>query len=494
MTDLRSYDVLVVGGGFSGVGAAILLKRAGRTDFAVLEKASELGGTWRDNTYPGCACDVPSTLYSLSFAQKADWTTAFARQPEIQRYLLDVAHDHGVLDHVHLDTEVLDASWDDGARRWTVETSAGQYTARVVIAGAGPLHEPKLPDIPGLEDFEGTIFHSARWDHGHDLHGRRVAVIGTGSSAIQFVPEIAPLPSKLVLFQRTAPWVLPKLDRRIGRREQELYRRFPAVQRAMRSATFGLLEGVGWLERHEPVMERVQGALRFHLRRSVKDPELRRICTPHFTLGCKRILLSNDWYPALQRPNVEVVPHGVTRLTPTGIVGADGVEHAVDTVILGTGFHVTDPPIAARVRGTDGRTMAEHWGGTGRAYLGSTVAGFPNFFLTFGPNSGNGHTSALVLIEAQLNYALRALATMDERGLDAVDLRPEVLADYVEEVDRALAGTVWNAGGCSSYYLDATGRNSSIYPRSVVDLQRRCATFDLTSYEARPRVPEEVPA
>src|SRR5919202_1264883 len=216
--DLRNYDVLVIGGGFSGVGAAILLKQAGRTDFAVLEKASQLGGTWRDNTYPGCACDVPSTLYSFSFAQKPDWSTVFARQPEIQRYLLDVARDHGVLDHVHLDTEVLEATWDDASRRWTVDTTAGRYTARVVIAGAGPLHEPKLPDIPGLDAFEGTIFHSARWNHDHDLTGRRVAVIGTGSSAIQFLPEIAPLPQKLTLFQRTAPWVIPKVDRRLVRR------------------------------------------------------------------------------------------------------------------------------------------------------------------------------------------------------------------------------------------------------------------------------------
>jgi cation diffusion facilitator CzcD-associated flavoprotein CzcO len=276
-TDLRQYDVLVVGGGFSGVGAAIKLKEAGIEDFAVLEKASALGGTWRDNTYPGCACDVPSSLYSFSFAPNPDWSRFFARGPEIDAYLQRVAHDRDVLEHVHLETEVLEASWDDEAQHWEVQTSAGPYVARVLIAGAGPLHEPNLPDLPGIGDFAGTIFHSARWDHAHDLRGRKVAVIGTGSSAIQFLPEIAPLPERLTLFQRTAPWVLPKPDRPVTRVERAAFRNVPGAQRAFRELLFRTQEAIGYVQRREPVMERVQQPLKLHLRLAVKDPELRRI-------------------------------------------------------------------------------------------------------------------------------------------------------------------------------------------------------------------------
>jgi cation diffusion facilitator CzcD-associated flavoprotein CzcO len=486
LTDFRHYDVLVIGGGFAGVAAAVRLREAGITDFAVLEKGAQLGGTWRDNTYPGCACDVPSVLYQFSFAPKPDWSRAFAGQAEIQAYLLAVAEDFGVNDHVHLETEVLEAAWDDDAQHWEVQTSAGPYVARALIAGAGPLHEPRLPDVAGLDEFEGTAFHSARWDHGHDLRDRRVAVIGTGSSAIQFLPEIAALPRRLTLFQRTAPWVLPKLDRRIPAAEQQLFRRVPAAQRAMRTATYRLMEGLGWLQRHERVMARVEGVLARHMKRSVADPELRRICTPQFTLGCKRMLFSNDWYPALQRANVEVVPHGVERLTRTGIVGTDGVERPVDTVIFGTGFHVTDPPIAERLRGRDGRTMAESWNGSPRAYLGTAVAGFPNLFMLIGPNTGNGHTSALLLIEAQLRYAIEGLRLLRRDRLASLEVSPEAVAAFNADVDAALAGTVWSAGGCASYYADATGRVAAIYPWSVSDLERRTARFDAERYRARP--------
>jgi cyclohexanone monooxygenase len=486
--DLRRYDVLVVGAGFAGVGTAIKLREAGLHDFAVLEKGSTLGGTWRDNTYPGCACDVPSTLYSFSFALDPDWSHAFARQPEIQRYLERVARENGVLEHVHLETEVLEAGWDDAAQQWDVQTSAGPYVARVLIAGAGPLHEPNVPDLPGLDEFEGTVFHSARWNHDHDLRCRRVAVVGTGSSAIQFLPEIAPLPERLTLFQRTAPWVLPKPDREVSEVEKRVFRQVPGAQRAFRELLFRMHEGIGYIQRREELMERVQRPLAGYLRRAVKDPELRQICTPQFTLGCKRILLSNTWYAALQRPNVDVVPHGVQRLTPTGIVGTDGIERPVDTVIFGTGFHVTDQPIAARVRGRDGRTLAESWAGAPRAYLGTTVSGFPNLFVLIGPNLANGHTSALLLIEAQLRYVLDALRLMRERDLGSVDLRPEVLDAYNDEVQEALAGTVWNAGGCSSYYLTPDGRNATIYPWSISDLRRRTRRFDAERYELRPRV------
>jgi cation diffusion facilitator CzcD-associated flavoprotein CzcO len=478
----RHFDTLVVGAGFAGIGAAIKLEEAGFDDFAVLEKSDNVGGTWRDNTYPGCACDVPSALYSFSFAQNPDWSRAFAEQPEIQEYLERTASDYGVTRRIHYRTEVREAQWKPGDRLWHLDTSAGPYTARVLIAGPGPLHQPNLPDLPGLDSFEGKAYHSARWDHEYDLSGKRVAILGTGSSAIQFVPEIQPKVEHMYLFQRTAPWVLPKPDRRISKIERALYRRLPMTQRALRGLLYNTQELIQLAQRRPAVMNRVGRLLIHHMRRQVKDCELRRALTPNFTLGCKRMLLSNTYYKALTQPNATVVPHGVTEIRPNGVVGADGVEREVDTIIFGTGFHVTDPPIADRVRGADGRSMAELWQGSPRAYLGTTVAGFPNFFLLIGPNLGNGHSSAIVLIEAQLKYILDAMRTMREEGAATVEVRPDVQAAYNERVQKALAPTVWNAGGCKSYYLDRNGTNSTIYPWTTLDLRRRTARFDAKDY------------
>jgi cyclohexanone monooxygenase len=486
------FDVLVIGAGFAGLGAAIKLEEAGFRDFAVLEKSDRLGGTWRDNTYPGCACDVPSSLYSFSFAQNPNWSRGFAEQEEIQAYLERTAEEYAVTDRIRFGTEMLDASWDDDAQRWRVDTSAGPYTARVVIAGAGPLHEPNLPNVPGLDTFQGTAFHSARWQHDHDLGGRRVAVVGTGSSAIQFVPRIQPQVDQLYLFQRTAPWVLPKLDRVIAPGEKALYRRFPAAQRAVRELLYHSLELFQLAQRRPKVMQRIQRIGLWHLKSQVKDRSLRRALTPNFTLGCKRVLLSNTYYPALQQPNAELVPHAVREIREHSIVGADGVEREVDTIIFGTGFHVSDPPIAERVRGADGRTVAEAWAGSPRGFLGTSVAGVPNFFLLIGPNLGNGHSSAIVLIEAQLKYIVDALETMRSRSIASVAVRREVEEAYNEQVQRALAGTVWNAGGCQSYYLDANGKNSTIYPWTTIDLRRRTARFSLDDYVVRAGASEPV--
>jgi cation diffusion facilitator CzcD-associated flavoprotein CzcO len=478
----RNFDTVVVGAGFAGIGAAIKLEQAGFGDFAVLEKSDNVGGTWRDNTYPGCACDVPSALYSFSFAQKPDWSRAFAEQPEIQEYLERTASDHGVTRRIHFRTEVRDARWDADGQRWRLDTSAGPYSARVLIAGAGPLHEPNLPDLPGLETFEGKAFHSARWDHEYDLAGKRVAVLGTGSSAIQFVPEIQPKVEHLYLFQRTAPWVLPKPDRRVLGIEKALYRRLPIAQRALRGVIYNTQELIQLAQRRPAVMDRVGKLLIRFMHRQVKDPALREALTPNFTLGCKRMLFSNTYYRALTQPNATVVPHGVAEIRPNGVVGADGVEREVDAIIFGTGFHVTDPPIAGRVRGADGRSVADVWQGSPRAYLGTTVAGFPNYFTLIGPNTGNGHSSAIVLIEAQLDYVLDAMWTMRERRAATVEVRHDVQAAYNERVQKALANTVWNAGGCKSYYLDRNGSNSTIYPWTTIDLRRRTSRFDARDY------------
>jgi cation diffusion facilitator CzcD-associated flavoprotein CzcO len=488
------FDILVIGAGFAGVGAAIKLEENGYDDFAVLEKADRLGGTWRDNTYPGCSCDVPSSVYSFSFAPNPDWSRAFAEQPEIQDYLERTADEYGVTRRIHFGAEVLDARWQPEDTRWHVTTSRGSYSARVLIAGAGPLHEPNMPNLPGIASFKGTAFHSARWDHDHDLTNERIAVIGTGSSAIQFVPMIQPEAKQLYLYQRTAPWVIPKFDREIKPAERNLYRRFPRVQKALRNALYHTLELVQFAQRKPHVMQRIQKVAALHLKRQVKDPGLRRVLTPNFTLGCKRLLLSNTYYPALQQPNAELVPHAVTEIREHSVVSADGVEREVDTIIFGTGFHVSDPPIAARVYDASGRSVADAWAGSPRGYLGTSVAGYPNFFLLIGPNVGNGHSSAIVLIEAQLRYILGALDAMRERGAAAVEVRREVQDAYNERVQAALAGTVWNAGGCQSYYLDRNGTNSTIYPWSTIDLRRRTSRFDPAEYVLREAAAEPVAA
>ena len=486
------HEVAVIGAGASGIAAAVLLDRAGIDDVVVLEKGPAVGGTWRDNTYPGCACDVPSHLYSFSFAPNPNWSHAYSGQPEIQRYLEDVVRRFGVRDRIRLDTEVRSAIWDETAQRWELDTGSGPVLARSLISGAGPLHEPRIPDLPGLDRFTGTVFHSSRWRHDHDLRGRRVAVVGTGASAIQFVPEIQPDVDRLVLFQRTAPWVLPKLDRRISSTEKRLFAAVPALQRLFRLGLYGAFELVQVAQRHPRLMRRMQRLGVRHLERQVRDPEMRRRLTPKFTLGCKRILMSNDWYPAITSSNVEVLSTGVREVRERSIVGADGTEREVDTIIFGTGFHVTDPPIAERVRGGDGRALADLWQGSPQVYKGTTVHGFPNFFLLVGPNTGNGHTSVFVVIEAQLTYVIDALRAMRARGLGAVEPQKAAQDEWNEEVQAALSGTVWNAGGCSSYYLDRNGRNSSIYPWTTIDMRRRLARFDIEAYETRALVPAAV--
>ncbi len=478
----------MVGAGLSGICMAARLREAGVEDFAVIDRADEIGGTWRDNTYPGCACDVPSALYSFSFEPKADWSRLFAGQEEIRAYAHTVAERHGVVGHLRLGVEMEDAAWDEGAQRWRVRTSAGEYEAQVLVAGTGPWHEPVYPDLPGLDGFEGEVFHSSRWNHDHDLAGRRVAVVGSGASAVQFVPEIAPAVERLHLFQRTPHWVLPKADRPLTRFEQRLLARVPGALRAFRAALYNLSELLGHGLRRERAMRHLQRIGERHLERQVRDPELRAALTPSYTLGCKRTLFSNVYYPALARENVEVVPAAVAEVRANSVVGADGVEREVDTIVLGTGFKLLDMPIAKLLRGTDGQTMAEVWEGSPRGYLGTTVAGFPNAFVLLGPNLGNGHSSATVIMEDQARYVVDALRTMAALGLGSVDVLTSVQDEFNARVDERLAGTTWNAGGCASYYLDSNGRNSFMYPWSTLHYRRRTRRFDVRNYDARPAV------
>ncbi|HEX8802698.1 MAG TPA: NAD(P)/FAD-dependent oxidoreductase [Acidimicrobiales bacterium] len=477
--------VAIVGTGFAGLGMAIRLLQAGIRDIVVLDKAGDVGGTWRDNTYPGAACDVPSHLYSFSFAPNPGWSRSFSPQPEILAYLRGCADRFGVGPHLRLGHEVLEARWDVPARRWRITTSRGALTADVLVGGMGPLSEPRVPEVPGLDRFEGTVFHSARWRHDHDLAGERVAVVGTGASAIQFVPEIQPAVRSLHVFQRTPPWVIPRRERAYSDRERWVFRHAPPVQRAVRAGIYWSRElFVLAFTGRRPLSPGAARLAAEHLRRQVPDPELRARLTPDYTIGCKRILISNDWYPALTRPNVEVLTQALAEVRARSVVAADGTERPVDTIVFGTGFHVTDFPAGGRVVGAEGRTLSDVWRDQGgmTAYLGATVAGFPNLFLLIGPNTGLGHNSMVFMIESQLAYVLDCLRYMDRTGTATVDVRPDVQAAYNDELQRSLAGTVWNTGGCRSWYLDASGRNTTLWPDYTWRFRQRTRTFDPQSY------------
>ncbi len=482
---VRVHEVAVIGTGFAGLGMSIKLKRQGIDDFVVLERASSVGGTWRDNTYPGCQCDVPSHLYSLSFAPNPDWSRSFSPQPEIWEYLRRTADEQGVTPHIRFDSEVTEARWDDDRRIWVLTTASGEVRCRVLVAALGGLVEPRLPDIPGIEDFPGEVFHSARWNHDYDLTGKRVAVIGTGASAIQFVPQIQPAVAELNLFQRTPAWIAPRRDRPISARRRALYRRFPLLQKLTRAAIFWSREVmVLGLVKRPRLLGLVERVARAHLHRQVPDPQLRARLTPDYTIGCKRILISNDFYPSLGEDNVDVITEGLAEVRGSTVVGGGGSEREVDAIILGTGFQVTDFPGTKIIYGRDGdRSLSELWNGSPRANRCTTVAGFPNLFILGGPNVGIGHTSAVEMIEHQYAYVLDALAEMRSRGLASVDVRAEVQARFVADLDRKMEGTVWLQGGCASWYVDREGRNSTLWPDWTAEHIRATERFDVGEYE-----------
>ena len=493
-TQITDVDVAIVGSGFSGLGMAIRLEQEGLGDYVVLERGHEVGGTWHFNTYPGCGCDIPSHLYSFSFAPNPDWTRTYSQQPEIQEYLRRCAREFGVLPKVRFGHTVESAAWQEESRRWLVETDQGTFRARVLVSGAGPLTEPKIPAIPGLDRFEGRTFHSARWDHDYDLRGKRVASIGTGASAIQYVPAIQPEVERLHVFQRTPPWVMPHTDRPTTRAERRLYRRLPAAQRLVRGGIYAAREllVLGFVKRPS-LMRLLERMAQRHMREQISDPELRRRVTPDYTIGCKRILPSNGWYTTLAEPNVELVTSGIEEVRADSIVGADGVERKVDAIIFGTGFAVTDMPVARQIRGRDGRSLEELWRGSPRAHLGTAVDGYPNLFLLLGPNTGLGHNSIVYMIESQIAHVMDALRTMRQRGAETAEVRPEVMESFNRDLQSQLEGTVWNTG-CASWYLDSTGRNSTLWPDWTFRFRRRTARFDPAEYKlgagrAAPRTP-----
>ncbi|WP_280266864.1 flavin-containing monooxygenase [Nocardia wallacei] len=482
---VRRVGTVIIGAGFAGLGAAMELDRAAHRDFLIIERGPEVGGTWRDNSYPGAACDVPSHLYSLSFAPNPDWSRTFSSQPEIQDYLRRIARRSGVLDRAWFDTQLTRARWDEAAALWRVDTTRGPVAAEYLVCGFGVLCEPRLPDIPGIETFEGDLFHSSRWNHEVELRGKRVAVIGTGASAIQIVPAIAATVGHLEVYQRTAPWLLPRLDRPYTAVERWAFRHLPGWRKLNRASVYLMRETQGYCLTRGPAFTKpLELIAEAKLRWEIRDPELRARVRPTFRIGCKRMLPSNDYYPALCRENVDLITTPIREITPDAVVTADGARHAADILVVATGFHVTDSPTFAIVHGRDGRSMAEMFDGAGpRAYKGTTMTNFPNAFVLTGPNTATGHTSQLYMIEAQLAYLVDALTTLRERGLRTFEVRADAQADYNARIQAELTGSVWNSGGCRSWYLDKNGHNTTLWPGTTWPFRRETRRFDLEAYE-----------
>lgn len=456
---------LIIGTGFSGLGMGIALQKRG-VDFLILEKADEVGGTWRDNTYPGCACDVPSHLYSFSFDPKADWSRVFGSQPEILSYLKGVTDKHGLRPNIQFGAHVDRAHWDDAEYRWHVFAKDGrEYVAQFLISGAGALHIPSLPPIAGLEDFAGPRFHTAQWDHTVDLAGKRVAVIGTGASAIQVVPELVKIVEQLQLYQRTPAWIKPRIDLPFPSAVKRLFAVVPGVRAAWRAATFWTMDARAVALAKRPVLMNVAGLMyKANMRRYVRDPKLRAKLTPQYKPGCKRILISSNFYQAVADPRTELITEGIARVTEHSIVTVDGAERDIDAIVLATGFHVTDSFTYVDIKGAHGEDLVDRWKREGViAHRGITVADVPNLFFLLGPNTGLGHNSVVFMIESQIRYVAAAIAAADDAGASALAPTRAAQEAFNDELQHDLAGTVWNTGGCRSWYLDEHGVNRSLW-------------------------------
>ncbi|MBT2224830.1 NAD(P)/FAD-dependent oxidoreductase [Nonomuraea sp. NEAU-A123] len=476
--------IVIIGAGFAGIGMAIKLKAAGHHDFVILEKAADLGGTWRDNTYPGCACDVPSPMYSYSFDLNPGWSRLFSPQEEIWDYMRACGEKYGVTPHIRYGKQVASLEYDDIDRRWTVTTDDGEtLRTNAVVSGIGALHIPSFPEISGREAFAGPAFHSAEWDHSVDLTGKRVAVIGTGASAIQFVPRIAERVARLTVFQRTPPWIHPKPDVAFSPRTRRLMK-LPGAARAVRTALYWLLETRALGFTIDPRLMKAHEKLALkHLESQIPDPELRRRLTPDYTIGCKRTLLSSDYYPALTRPNVALVTDDVTEIREHSIVDAAGVEHEVDVIIYGTGFKVTEALQRQRIVGRDGLKIQDAWQDGIETYYGISTAGFPNLFFLLGPNTGLGHNSVVFMIESQVRYVMDCLRLLSKTRARAIDVKPGRQREFNRRLRERLDPLVWNAGGCTSWYLDEHGVNRTIWPGFTFEYWARTRKMKPGAYE-----------
>lgn len=479
-------EIAILGAGFAGMCMAIALRKRGRDDFVILERGDEVGGTWRDNTYPGAACDVPSHLYSLSFAPKSDWSRVYPSQPELLAYLRALAEDHRLRSNIRLGHRLVAADYDEAAGLWRLQTNRGELTARWVVSGTGGLSEPKAPALPGLASFGGKVFHSATWDHGYDLAGKRVAVVGTGASAIQFVPEIAAKVGKLDVWQRTPNWIVPRPDRPYGAGTKWAFRHVPGVREAYRAAIYWRHETrvLGFVI-HPWLMRFGRNMAMRHLESQIADPRLRARVTPDYAFGCKRVLISNDWYPALLRPNVELVTDPIETVTTDAIVDRTGVRRPVDCIIFATGFQATENPIAHCIRGRAGQSLADAWQGGEHAYLGTLVPGFPNLFLVVGPNTGLGHNSMVFMIETQVAYIQRLLDHAERSGAGRLEVRASVEQAYNDALQERLGGSIW-ATGCNSWYQHASGKITVLWPGFTFDFWRRTRAFDPAAYDVAP--------
>jgi cation diffusion facilitator CzcD-associated flavoprotein CzcO len=479
----KQQSIAVVGGGFGGVGAIVMLKRAGYDNVTVFERGDGIGGVWHHNTYPGAACDVPSHLYEFSFEPNPRWSRRYAQGPEIKAYLEDVARRHGVLDRIRTNTEVTQARWDAARGTWLLDTSAGPHEADVLLTACGQLSIPSVPPIPGLDAFQGPAFHTARWDHDVDLTGKRVAIVGTGCSAVQVAPAIQPLVAHLDIYQRSPGWTLPKMDFVYKERTKKLFERFPALQKLDRKAVFAFMElGAVAMTRKPGILKAFEAIGRRQITQAISDPELRAKVMPSDSIGCKRMMLTDEWYPTLTKPNVELVTDPIAEVTTSGIRAADGTERPTDVLVLATGFasHAFVAPM--EIRGTDGRALADEWAEVARAYLGMSVPGFPNMFLLYGPNTNGGTGSVIDTIESGMGHVLAALKTLDERQASTIQVRRDAADSFHSELTTALKDTVWHSG-CTNWYVDDKGHDPNQWPWTWSELRRRTATIEPSAYD-----------
>jgi cation diffusion facilitator CzcD-associated flavoprotein CzcO len=476
-------SIAVVGGGFAGVGAVVMLARAGYHDVTVFERGERVGGVWHHNTYPGAACDVPSHLYEYSFAPNPRWSRRYAPQEEIQAYLEDTARANGVLDRIRTGTEVQSASWDEERAKWVLQTTAGEHEADVLLTACGQLSVPSVPPLPGLDSFEGPAFHTAQWRHDVDLTGKRVAVIGTGCSAIQVVPAIQPNALSVTVYQRSPGWTIPKMDYAYSERAKRLFERFPILQRLDRAAVFGFMElGAAAMTNRRWLLAPFRALARWNITRTIKDPELLAKVTPADEVGCKRIMLTDEWYPTLLKPNVELVTDRIAEITPSGVRTADGVERPADVVVLATGFRTHGFVAPMEISGANGQTLAQAWGDVPRAYLGMSVPGFPNLFLLYGPNTNGGTGSVIYTIEANVNHVIGALRELERARARRIELSAARLEAFDRELRAALATSVWHTG-CTSWYVDENGNDPNQWPWLWSTYRRRTASLAPGAYE-----------
>ena len=481
-------DIVIVGTGFSGLGMAMKLRDAGRDDFVLLEKAADIGGTWRDNTYPGCECDVPSDLYSFSYELNSDWSRSYSGQPEIWAYLRRVADEQGLRPLIRFGVEMTGATWDEDTQRWTVRTRGGDdYRARVLVSGIGGLHIPRIPELPGAETFAGPIFHTAEWDHSVDLTGKRVVVIGTGASAVQLVPIVAEQAGHLTVFQRSPAWVLPKDDRPIPAWRKRVFEHVPGAQRMWRNTLYWKLEARAIaFNGHLDLLPLAERVVTRHLARVIPDPELRAKLTPSYRLGCKRVLQSNTYYRTFLRDDVELVAEAVAQIVPGGVIDTTGRLVEADVIVYATGFHVIDAFDHLDVRGRDGTDLATRFREHGvETYLGVAAHRFPNLFFMLGPNTALGHNSVVFMIEQQTKYVLHLLDEMDRRGAVSAEVTRPAQDAFNEEVQRLVEKGVWTQGGCTSWYLDSQGRNRTIWPKFTFQYWWETRKVDPAAYEWR---------